>query len=128
MAMQVGQEVISGSKRICLAISEPFAGSDVAGLVTVATKSSDGTHYIVSGSKKWITNGMFADYFVTAVRTGGKGLGGISLVLIDKSMPGVSVKPIKTSYSSCAGTALVLFDEVKVPVENLMGKENKGFK
>lgn len=70
---------------------------------------------------------MFSDYFVTAVRTGGKGLGGISLLMIEKS-PGVSVKPIKTSYSLCAGTALVLFDEVKVPVENLMGKENEGFK
>lgn len=61
MAKKVGHEVISGAKRICLAISEPFAGSDVAGILTTAVKSPDGKHYIVNGSKKWITCGMFSD-------------------------------------------------------------------
>jgi len=117
-------EVISGNKRICLAISEPAAGSDVGGMLTTASKSPDGKHYIVNGIKKWITNGMFADYFVTAVRTG-EGSKGISMLFISRDM-GVETKAIKTTYSSCAGTALVIFDNVKVPVENLMGLNNKG--
>jgi alkylation response protein AidB-like acyl-CoA dehydrogenase/predicted heme/steroid binding protein len=121
---KVVPEVLLGNKRICLAISEPAAGSDVAGLVTTAQKTADGKHYIVNGIKKWITNGMFADYFVTAVRTG-KGRKGISMLFISRDM-GVETKAIKTTYGSCAGTALVLFDNVKVPVENLMGIGNKG--
>merc|ERR1719235_792852 len=117
-------EVLRGDKRICLAISEPAAGSDVAGMLTTATKTPDGKHYVVNGVKKWITNGMFADYFVTAVRTG-SGRGGISMLFISRDM-GVQTKAIKTTYGSCAGTALVIFDDVKVPVENLMGMGNKG--
>merc|ERR1719183_2451976 len=121
---KVVPEVLMGHKRICLAISEPAAGSDVAGMTTTAVKTPDGKHYIVNGVKKWITNGMFADYFSTAVRTG-KGRGGISMLFVSRDM-GVETKQIKTTYSSCAGTALVLFDNVKVPVENLMGPGNRG--
>mmetsp|Transcript_60303 Transcript_60303/g.152930 ORF Transcript_60303/g.152930 Transcript_60303/m.152930 type:complete len:531 (-) Transcript_60303:458-2050(-) len=121
---QVVPEVLRGDKRICLAISEPAAGSDVAGMLTTATKTPDGRHYIVNGVKKWITNGMFADYFVTAVRTG-QGRNGISMLFISRDM-GVETKAIKTTYSSSAGTALVIFDNVMVPVENLMGVGNKG--
>merc|ERR1719160_1993977 len=121
---KVVPEVLLGKKRICLAISEPTAGSDVAGLRTTAVKTPDGKFYIVNGVKKWITNGMFADYFVTAVRTG-KGRKGISMLFISRDM-GVETKQIKTTYSSCAGTALVIFDNVKVPVENLMGLGNRG--
>lgn len=121
---RVVPEVLRGDKRICLAISEPAAGSDVAGMLTTATKTPDGKFYIVNGIKKWITNGMFADYFTTAVRTG-EGKNGFSMLFISRDM-GVQTKPIKTTYSSCAGTALVIFDNVKVPVENLMGLGNKG--
>lgn len=121
---KVVPEVLLGNKRICLAISEPAAGSDVAGMLTTAEKTPDGKHYVVNGIKKWITNGMFADYFVTAVRTG-KGRGGISMLFVSRDM-GVETRQIKTTYSSCAGTALVIFDNVKVPVENLMGMGNKG--
>lgn len=64
---------------ICLAITEPAAGSDVANLTTEAKKSPCGKFYIVNGEKKWITNGVFADYFTVAVRTGGAGMGGVSL-------------------------------------------------
>jgi len=67
-----------------LAISDESAGSDVAGLTCIAKKSDCGQFYIVNGSKKWITNGTFCDYFVTAVRTGGKGTGGISMLLIER--------------------------------------------
>ena len=62
-------EVLSGKKFICLAISEAFAGSDVQGLVTFAKKTEDGKHWIINGTKKWITNGTFADYFTVAART-----------------------------------------------------------
>uniref|UniRef100_A0A0A9WYE9 Acyl-CoA dehydrogenase n=1 Tax=Lygus hesperus TaxID=30085 RepID=A0A0A9WYE9_LYGHE len=121
--------ILLGEKRICLAISEAYAGSDVSAIRTTARKTDDGRYYIVNGSKKWITNGDFSDYFTTAVRTSdtGKGYQTISFLLIERS-EGVSTKKIQTSYSSCAGTAHIFFDNVKVPVENLLGKENEGFK
>ena len=123
---RVIRECFSGDKQICLAISEPFAGSDVANIRTTATKTEDGKYYIVSGVKKWITNGTFSDYFVTAVRTGGPGIGGISLLLIERS-EGLQTNLIKTSYGSSAGTAYVIMENVKVPVENILGTENGGF-
>jgi len=126
VAKKVGAECLNGSKRICLAISEPFAGSDVANIKTTATKTPDGKHYIVSGIKKWITNGTFCEYFATAVRTGGKGIGGISLLLVERS-EGLETKHIPTSYGKSAGTAYVIMENVKVPVENLLGEENGGF-
>ncbi|GAA6063434.1 hypothetical protein JCM10212_002620 [Sporobolomyces blumeae] len=113
--------VLAGKKWIALAITEAFAGSDVAGLRTTAVKTPDGKHYIVNGTKKWITNGHFADYFSTGVNTGN----GLSMLLIPRG-EGVDTKLIKTSYSTTAGTAYVTFDNVKVPVENLLGKEGKG--
>ncbi|KAI8995726.1 acyl-CoA dehydrogenase/oxidase [Gaertneriomyces semiglobifer] len=122
----VVKEILLGNKRICLAITEPTVGSDVANLSTTAVKTPDGKHFIVNGVKKWITNGTFSDYFTTAVRTGGKGMNGISMLLIPR-VEGVETKIIKTSGSTSAGTAYVTFENVKVPVENLIGKENKGF-
>ncbi|CAH0042637.1 unnamed protein product [Clonostachys rhizophaga] len=118
---KIADEVFSGKKKLCLAITEAFAGSDVAGLRTTATKTPDGKHYIVNGTKKWITNGTFCDYFVTGVKTDK----GLSVLLIERG-EGVETKPIKTSYSPTAGTAYITFDNVKVPVENLLGRENKG--
>eukprot|EP01060_Flectonema_neradi_P011121 TRINITY_DN18182_c0_g1_i1.p1 TRINITY_DN18182_c0_g1~~TRINITY_DN18182_c0_g1_i1.p1 ORF type:complete len:508 (+),score=70.63 TRINITY_DN18182_c0_g1_i1:45-1568(+) len=119
--------VLGGDKRICLAISEPYVGSDVAQIKCTATKTPCGKFYIVNGEKKWITSGMYADYFSTAVRTGGPGVGGISMLLIPRT-EGVVTKLISTSYSPSAGTAYVMFTNVKVPVGNLLGEENKGFK
>ncbi|PHH88010.1 hypothetical protein CDD83_8116 [Cordyceps sp. RAO-2017] len=119
----VADRVLSGRKKICLAVTEAFAGSDVAGLRTTADKTPDGKHYIVNGTKKWITNGMWCDYFVTAVRTGNA----LSVLLIERG-DGVETKAIKTSYSAAAGTAFVTFDDVKVPAENLLGEENKGMR
>lgn len=118
---RVTEECFSGKKKICLAITEAFAGSDVANLRTTAVKTPDGKHYIVNGTKKWITNGVFSDYFVTAVKTDK----GLSVLLIERG-EGVETKPIKTSYSPAAGTTYITFDNVKVPVENLLGEENKG--
>lgn len=127
MKQEVLPAVLRGDKRICLAITEPFAGSDVANLKTTAVKSACGKFYVVNGVKKWITSGLEADYFVTAVRTGATGAGGVSLLLVERS-EGLETKIIKTSYSTAAGTAYITYENVKVPVENLFGKENEGFK
>jgi len=129
---KVVEQIILGEKRSCLAISEPHAGSDVAKIVTVAKRSKCGKYFIVNGIKKWITAGMNADYFSVAVRTGNNGAGGISFLLVDRNDPktedGIEVKHIKTSDAKAAATAWVYFDDCYVPVENLMGKENQGFK
>jgi len=119
---------LRGEKVICLCISEPWAGSDVAALRCTATKDPSGEFYIVNGEKKWITNGMFADFFTVAVRTGGKGKDGISMLLLSKDMPGIECTQMQCSGVWASGTAYVTFSDVKVPVKNLIGKENQGFK
>ena len=119
---KVTKAIILGEKRVALAISEAFAGSDVANVKTRANLSSDGTHYIVNGTKKWITNGTQAHYITTLVRTEN----GLSLLLIERG-DGVKTEIMKTSYSSSAGTAYITFENVKVPVENLIGVEGMGF-
>lgn len=90
MKEQVCKSVIKGEKNICLAISEPYAGSDVANIKTTAVKEGD--FYIVNGTKKWITGGMIGDYYTTAVRTGGEGMMGLSLLLIERNTPGLQVR------------------------------------
>mmetsp|Transcript_22484 Transcript_22484/g.43028 ORF Transcript_22484/g.43028 Transcript_22484/m.43028 type:complete len:519 (-) Transcript_22484:227-1783(-) len=127
LRQQISGPLLRGDKWSVLAISEPFAGSDVAGIKTTAELTPDGKHFIVNGVKKWITEGAYADYFVTAVRTGGAGAKGISLLLIERG-EGVETKQIKTTYSTCAGTSLVILSDVKVPIGNLMGKKNDGFR
>lgn len=121
LKQEIIPDVLAGKKFISLAITEAFAGSDVAGLRTTAKKTPDGKHYIVNGTKKWITNGHFSDYFSAAVNTGN----GLSMLLIPRG-EGVETKLIKTAYSTTAGTAYITFDNVKVPAENLLGKEGKG--
>lgn len=122
------RQCLSGEKVICLAITEPYAGSDVAQIKAEAKLTADGKHYIVNGEKKWITNGVFADFFTVAVRTGGPGMGGISLLLLDRSMPGITTRQMQCSGLWSSGTSYITFEDVKVPVENLIGKENEGFK
>lgn len=119
--------ILAGDKRICLAITEPDAGSDVANLTCEAKLSEDGKHYIVNGEKKWITNGIWSDYFTTAVRTGGEGMNGVSLLLIERG-EGVSTRRMDCQGVWSSGTTYITFEDVKVPVENLLGKENKGFR
>lgn len=119
---RVTEECLSGNKFMCLAVTEAFAGSDVAGIRTTAHKTPDGKHYIINGTKKWITNGMFADYFVTGCRTAK----GFSVILVPRD-ENVTTKKIKTSYSTAAATTFIEFDNVKVPVNHLLGKEDQGF-
>jgi alkylation response protein AidB-like acyl-CoA dehydrogenase len=111
-----------------LAVTEPWAGSDVAGLKTTAVKSSCGKFYVVNGMKKFITNGIFADCFTTAVRTGGEGNGGVSMLVIDSNLKGVKCRKMKMTGVWASGTTFIIFEDVHVPVENLIGKENEGFK
>lgn len=117
--------ILSGDKISALAITEPHAGSDVANIKTTARR--DGSHYIVRGEKTFITSGMRADYYTVAVRTGEPGLGGISLLLIERDTPGFSRTPLQKMGWWASDTATLHFDECKVPVENLVGRENAGF-
>ena len=119
--------ILAGDKRICLAITEPDAGSDVANITCEAKLSEDGKHYIVNGEKKWITNGVWSDYFTTAVRTGGEGMTGVSCLLIERENGGVSTRKMDCQGVWASGTTYVTFEDTKVPVGNLIGKENKGF-
>ncbi|KAF8754341.1 Acyl-CoA dehydrogenase, N-terminal domain [Rhizoctonia solani] len=98
-----------------------FAGSDVAGLRCTAVKSADGSHWTINGTKKWITNATFSDYFTVGCKTEK----GLTVFLVPRG-EGVETKPIKTSYSPTAGTGYITFDNVKVPSENMLGPENGG--
>lgn len=120
--------ILDGDKRICLAITEPDAGSDVANLSCEAKLTEDGKHYIVNGEKKWITNGIWCDYFTTAVRTGGPGMNGVSCLLIERENGGVTTRKMDCQGVWASGTTYITFEDTKVPVENLIGKENQGFK
>ncbi len=123
---EVAPPVLAGTKRISLAISEPGAGSDVAHLTTSARL--DGDHYVVNGSKTYITGGMNANWFTTAVRTGSEGAGGVSALLIPADLEGVSRTALdKKQGWWCSDTATIYFDNVRVPAGNLVGQENRGF-
>lgn len=125
MKRRIAPEVLAGDKIISLAITEPSGGSDVAQLKTRAEKV--GNKYVVNGQKMFITSGMRADYMTVAVRTGGPGMGGISLMLIETDRPGVGRTRLDKMGWRCSDTAAVYFDNVEVPPENLIGPENGGF-
>src|SRR5262249_3434999 len=125
MKRKVLPEVLSGEKISALAITEPSGGSDVANLKTTARR--DGEHYVVNGSKMIITSGMRADYYPVAVRTGGPGAGGVSLLLIERDRGGFGRSKLKKMGWWASDTAQLFFDDVRVPVDNLIGVENKGF-
>ncbi len=117
---------IAGDMIGCLCITEPFGGSDVAGMRTTAVK--DGDHYIMNGSKTFITNGVYSDYLVVAAKTspelGGKGM---SIFVIDREAPGISATKLDKLGWRASDTGEIAFDNVKIPLENLMGEENAGF-
>eukprot|EP00466_Bigelowiella_natans_P019415 jgi/Bigna1/128065/aug1.5_g2773 len=151
MKRGIARDVVQGRKNISLAISEPGYGSDVAGLETSAKLQGD--HYIVNGSKKWAhlsstphTTGrclnpqityrpwehqraLMADYFTVAVRTGSKadGMNGLFLLLLDKNMPGISIRKMRTQGDHSHHIAFMTFEDVRVPRKNLIGEEGKGF-
>ena len=119
-------EILSGKKISALAITEPSGGSDVANLRTVARR--DGDCYRVNGEKTFITSGMRADYITTAVRTGGPGAGGVSLLLIEGATPGLTRTPLKKMGWWASDTATLHFDNCRMRAGNLLGDEGAGFK
>ncbi len=119
---------IAGEKIGALGITEPGAGSDVASLATTAVRHGD--TYVVNGAKTFITNGVRADFLVCACKTSEEGgHGGISFLVLEREMPGyeVSRKLEKMGWHS-SDTGEISFSDVEVPVENLLGEENGGFK
>ena len=118
--------VIAGKSIAALGITEPSGGSDVASLKTTAVL--DGDHYIVNGSKTFITSGYNADQLTCAVRTGSEGSEGISLLIIEADTPGYATsEKMKKMGWSASDTVEIYFDNCRVPVENRIGEENKGF-
>lgn len=118
--------VLTGERIAALAITEPGAGSDVAGITTRAVR--DGDDYVVTGAKMFITSGCRADFFTTAVRTGGPGHAGISMLVIERDRAGVSVgRRLDKMGWWASDTAEIAFDAVRVPAANLLGDENAGF-
>jgi acyl-CoA dehydrogenase len=126
MKRRVLPQILSGEKISALAITEPGGGSDVARLQTSARR--DGAEYIVNGQKTFITSGMRADYYTVAVRTGGPGASGVSLLLIEGDRPGFSRTPLKKMGWWASDTATLYFEDCRVPIENLIGEEGAGFK
>lgn len=118
--------IISGELISSIGITEPGAGSDVQNIQTKAIREGD--HYIVNGSKTFITNGVYGDFVVTVVKTDpSQGAAGVSLLVIEQSMEGVSTRKLKKLGWHSSDTAEISFDNVKVPVENLVGEEGRGF-
>jgi acyl-CoA dehydrogenase len=118
--------ILSGDKISALAITEASGGSDVANLKTKAVR--EGSEFVVSGEKTFITSGMRADYYTVAVRTGGPGAAGVSLLLIERDRPGFTRAELKKMGWWCSDTASLHFDKVRVPAANLIGEENAGFR
>jgi acyl-CoA dehydrogenase len=118
--------VLRGEKVSALAITEPGGGSDVAALKTRAVR--DGDHYVVNGSKTFITSGARADFVTCAVRTGGEGHSGVSLLVIERDTPGFSVsRKLDKMGWWASDTAELSFEECRVPASNLLGDEGSGF-
>lgn len=126
MKARVLPQILSGEKIAALAITEPSGGSDVASLRTSARLEGD--HYVINGSKTFITSGMRADFITLAVRTGGVGAGGISLLLVEGNPPGLQRTPLKKMGWWSSDTATLYFDNCRVPAANLIGHESSGFR
>ncbi len=117
---------LAGEKIAALGISEPDAGSDVANLRTTARRVGD--DYLINGAKMWITNGTRADFITLAARTGGPGYGGISLFTFPTDVKGYSVsKKLSKIGNLSSDTALLFFEDCRIPARYLLGEENMGF-
>jgi acyl-CoA dehydrogenase len=117
---------ISGDKIGCLCITEPFGGSDVAGMRSTAVKEGD--YYILNGSKTFITNGFYSDYLIVAAKTSPElGNKGISIFVVDRESEGLSATKLDKLGWRASDTGEIAFDNVKIPKTNLLGEENGGF-
>lgn len=119
------RQVTAGEKICAVAITEPGAGSDVAGIRTSARR--DGDHWVLNGSKMFITNGVHADLYFVAAKSG-PGKREVSMFIVEKGTPGFSVgRALKKSGWLSSDTAELVFDNVRIPAANLLGEEGKGF-
>lgn len=126
LAERFVRPTLAGEKIGSLAVTEADGGSDVAALRTTAKR--DGEHYVVNGSKTFITSGGRADFVTTAVRTGGPGFAGISLLVIERGTPGFTVtRRLEKMGWHCSDTAELSFVDARVPVANLVGEQDSGF-
>ena len=129
LQQRIVPEVLAGEAIAALAITEPGGGSDVARLRTTARMdSTDGNHWVIDGEKTFITSGLRADWFTVAVRTGGPGAGGISLIAVPGASPGLERTELDKMGWWCSDTAHLRFDGVRVPADHLIGPENAGFR
>ncbi|MDR3469365.1 MAG: acyl-CoA dehydrogenase family protein [Xanthobacteraceae bacterium] len=119
--------IVRGETICAIAVTEPGAGSDVAGLTTRARR--DGDHWVINGSKMFITNSVYGDLLIVAARTDpeAKGSRGISLFIVERNTPGLSVSKLEKHGWLCSDTGEIGFDQVRVPAENLLGELNRGF-
>jgi acyl-CoA dehydrogenase len=119
--------IIRGEKICAIAVTEPDAGSDVAKLRTRAVR--DGESWVINGSKIFITNGVFGDIIILAARTdfAAKGSRGISLFIVDRDTPGISVTKLSKHGWLCSDTAEIGLSDVRIPAENILGEEGRGF-
>ena len=118
--------VLAGEQIAALAITEPSGGSDVAQLRTTARRENG--QWVIDGEKVFITSGMRADWITLAVRTGGKGAAGISLIAVPGDAPGLTRAPLAKMGWWCSDTAQLRFDACRVPADHLIGEENTGFR
>lgn len=117
--------IVAGELISALAITEPGGGSDVANLATTARREGD--TWVINGEKTFITSGMRADVITVAVRTGGSGASGVSLIAVEGQPPGLTRTPLKKMGWWASDTATLAFDNVRVPADNLIGGEGQGF-
>ena len=121
----ITEDCLMGRASICLCITEPTAGSDVSGIRTTAVRDENKKCYIVNGEKKFITAGIFSDYFTVAVKTGENS---VSLLLLDKDMPGIKRRRMDCQGVWSSGTTFIELNDVEVPFARLIGKEGNGLK
>jgi len=124
----IARPIIMGKKNVCLAVTEPGGGSDVANVRTTAQLDPTGKFYVINGQKTFISGGMKADYFTTGARTGDAGHAGITLIVVEKGTPGLKTTRLETQGWNLSTTTLVTFDDCRVPVANRLGEEGDGFK
>ena len=117
---------VEGDMIGCLCITEPFGGSDVAGMRSTAIKQGD--KYILNGSKTFITNGVYSDYLIVAAKTDPSDkYKGISIFIVDRASRGISATKLDKLGWKASDTGEIAFDNVEIPAENLLGEEGKGF-
>lgn len=119
-------DLVAGKYVMAVAYTEPQSGSDLAGIKTRARREGD--HYVLTGQKVYITNAHVADYLIVAAKTGAEGHRGMSLFLVDMSLPGITVRPMKPMGRRMTRPNEVFFDDVRVPANMLLGGENEGWR